>query len=285
MVSRAELFRQCEELLAKSGNGDARFDTLCIFQDILGDRNPLFKPLDAVDTEHEEKIRSLIGRRSSGYPLQYLLGEWEFYGCPMKVGEGVLIPRPDTETLVDTALEICRQRGLSAPRIADLCSGSGCIAIALDKELPGSEVTAIELSDAAFGYLTQNTALNHSQVRAVQADILDPETAGQYSALDMIVSNPPYLTAQEMSELQAEVRCEPECALAAGDDGLDFYRVIPKLWRDTLVPGGIIIFETGDGQHEAAAQILRESGFGNIGYRKDAADAIRVVFAEKQEEI
>jgi release factor glutamine methyltransferase len=285
MVSRAELFAQCEELLSAAGNGDARFDTLCIMQDTLGDRNPLFKPLEAVSPEHEKTVRELAARRAEGYPLQYLLGEWEFYGCPMKVGEGVLIPRPDTETLVDAAIELCRERRLTSPRIADLCSGSGCIAVALGKEIPGSEVTAIELSEAAFGYLTQNIKLNRSAVKAVQADVLDGNTARSFTELDMIVSNPPYLTAQEMAELQQEVRFEPESALAAGGDGLSFYRAIPAIWRESLKPGGIIAFEVGDRQHEDVAGILSECGFGNISFRHDAAGIARVVTAEKQEEM
>ena len=129
MVSRSSLFDECRKDLEKSGNPDARFDVLCIFQDMLNDAHPLFRPSETVDVSTELRIRDLIEKRRSGYPLQYLLGQWEFFGCPVKVGEGVLIPRPDTETLVEQILDICSNHRLTSPVIADLCSGSGCIAI------------------------------------------------------------------------------------------------------------------------------------------------------------
>jgi len=119
MVSRSELFRECQAALEAAGNPDARFDTMCIFQDCLGDRNPLFSPLEAVPSSAEAQIRAMTERRRNGEPLQYILGEWEFYGYPFRVGAGVLIPRPDTETLVDNVIQLCRGNGMTSPKIAE----------------------------------------------------------------------------------------------------------------------------------------------------------------------
>ena len=281
MVSRKALFDECMEILDSAGIDTARFDTMCIFQDMLGDQNPLFLPQEAVPEEAEKRIRELISLRSSGQPLQYLLGQWEFYGYPIKVGEGVLIPRPDTETLVDQVLDICRENGLTSPKIADLCSGSGCIAIALKKQLPEAEVTAVEVSEKALGYLRENIRLNNADINVIPGDVLKKETQQLLSGLDMIVSNPPYLTAEEMRSLQTEVTYEPALALFGGDDGLGFYRAITELWRDSLKKGGYMAFEFGDGQHEAVSQILKKYSFGSIALRSDGGGIIRTAAAVK----
>ena len=126
MVSRRELFSGVRGIIAERDEETADFDTTCIFQDLLGEKNPMFSPDLPVPDDKAAEILSLAKRRSEGYPLQYLLGQWEFWGCNFRIGEGVLIPRPDTETLVEQVLDICRREKLTAPKIADLCSGSGC---------------------------------------------------------------------------------------------------------------------------------------------------------------
>lgn len=284
MVSRSELFRECQAALEAAGNPDARFDMMCIFQDCLGDRNPLFSPLEAVPTDAEALIRAMTERRISGEPLQYILGEWEFYGYPFKVGAGVLIPRPDTETLVDNVIQLCRGNGLTSPKIADLCAGSGCIAVTLKKELPLAEVSAVELSQEALPYLRQNVRLNEADVGIVAGDVLAEETAARLSGLDIVVSNPPYLTAQEMNDLQDEVRREPEMALDGGGDGLGFYRRLTPLWKKSLKSGGFICYEFGMGQHDKVGKILAENGFVNIKFTRDLGGIIRTVTAQKSEE-
>ena len=248
---------------------------------MLADKNPLFKPQESVPDDAEKCIRELIKKRSEGYPLQYLLGEWEFYGYPIKVGEGVLIPRPDTETLVDQVLEICRKNGMTSPKIADLCSGSGCIAIALKKQLPSAEVYSVELSDKALGYLRENIKLNNADITVIEGDVLKKETQQQLSHLDIIVSNPPYLTGEEMRELQAEVSHEPGLALFGGNDGLGFYRAITELWRKSLKLGGYIAYEFGEDQHEAVKKILTANSFDNIQFCRDGGGIIRTAAAQK----
>lgn len=281
MVSRVELFAECRDLIAQRDDETAEFDTTCIFQDLLGDKFPMFAPKEPVPDDKAAEIRALAQRRSEGYPLQYLLGQWEFWGCNFKVGEGVLIPRPDTETLVEQVLDICRREHLTAPKIADLCSGSGCIAVALKKELPQAEVWAVELSDKALGYLRQNTELNGcGDIHIIKGNVLDHGTARAVMGLDILVSNPPYLTSQDMSELQTEVRHEPATALFGGEDGLGFYRAMTELWKTSIKDGGYIAYEYGMGQHDAVKTILEKNGFTDVELRKDGGGIIRTAAAK-----
>ncbi len=281
MVSRSSLFDECRKELEKTGNPDARFDVLCIFQDMLADSHPLFRPSEPVDSHTERRIRNLIQKRLSGYPLQYLLGQWEFFGCPVKIGEGVLIPRPDTETLVEQALDICSEFRLESPVIADLCSGSGCIAIALKKHIPGAKVYAAELSGEALGYLRQNAAMNNTDINIIQGDVLDEGFCRNFRNLDIIVSNPPYLTAEEMKSLQTEVSYEPETALYGGIDGLDFYQKMTAVWKNSLRSGGWLAYEFGMGQHVAVKELLENNSFTDIKLRTDGGGIIRTAAGRK----
>ncbi len=281
-ITRRQLYDECVALLSAAGKESAEFDTLCIFQDMLGDKNPLFSPLKALSSGDAGRIRNIAAERAGGRPLQYLLGKWEFYGLPFYVGEGVLIPRPDTETLVDHVLEICRKKALKAPVIADLCSGSGCIAVALRHELPDAQVYAVEVSPEALEFLRKNKELNRSDIHIIEGDVLSPATVRAIPKTDIIVSNPPYLTTQDMAELESEVRCEPPFALFGGSDGLGYYRAISDLWRNSLKNGGMIAFEFGMGQHGDVEDILRSSGFTDISFRRDGAGIIRTVSAVKQ---
>ena len=281
-MNRKQLYDICCGILKDNGIEDYEFDTLCIFQDILHDRHPLFRPAEEVGAEDEKTIRDLTGRRSKGYPLQYLLGEWEFYGYPFRLNENVLIPRPDTETLIENVLEICRRQGMKSPKIADLCSGSGCIAVTLKKELPLAEVYAVELSEGAADIIKENAALNGADISIVRGDVLSSETAGMFRDLDIIVSNPPYVTAKEMAELQKEVRYEPEMALYGGEDGLDFYRTMTGLWKASLSMNGWLLYEYGDGQHDDVKKILTENDFDNITLTRDLAGIYRTASAQKR---
>lgn len=281
-MKRAELFEQCRSILEKNEADSARFDTLCIFQDVLGEKNPMFAPQESVDGDTAEKILSLAKRRAEGYPLQYLLGQWEFWGCTFKVGEGVLIPRPDTETLVEQVLDICRINGLTSPVIADLCSGSGCIACALKKELPDARIHAVELSQKALFYLRENMRQNGcDDIHIIEGDVLSRKTAEELTELDIIVSNPPYLTDTDMQELSLEVRHEPEMALHGGSDGLDFYRAMTELWYPSLKKGGFIAYEFGMGQHDQVKEILEKNSFYDTELRRDGAGIIRTAAARK----
>lgn len=282
MVTAGELYNNLRSRLKTAGTEDYTFEARCMIEQALGIR--FEKILVNRDMEISRKqldiIEKMVQQREKGFPLQYILGEWEFYGLDFKVGTGVLIPRADTETLVDYALE--EAGGNPCRQVIDLCSGTGCIAIAVEKniEKPCS-VYAIEKSEKAFEYLLENIKINDSEVKPVKADVLCPETARQYKDIDMIVSNPPYLTENDMNNLQKEVTFEPEMALKGGFDGLDFYRRITELWKDSLKKGGIIAFEIGINQENDVSEILITNNFDKIQYKRDLNGVIRVVGARK----
>ncbi len=266
------LHEELSKALENVGIPDARFDVQCMISQCCGKD---FRLVSAVSTHEEQEIRHMAARRLTGEPLQYILGEWEFYGMRLFVGEGVLIPRPDTEILVETVLQFCKNR--KSVQIADLCSGSGCIALALEAVLPEAQVYAVEKSDRALSYLRRNAEYHHSAVRIHHADVLDPKLPACLPKLDVIVSNPPYLTEEEMCTLQREVQHEPDMALAGGSDGLHFYREITRLWKASLVPGGLLAFEVGDKQAEQVSEILRAQQFSEIRSIPDLAGIPRVV--------
>ena len=287
-LTNYEAYENINGRLKNSGIDNSEFESLCIFEDIMGiDRLSLaMNGRKTADENNYARALDLAGRRINGEPLQYLLGEWEFYGLRFRVGRGVLIPRPDTEILVDAVLSFFKERSKTDPEIIDLCSGSGCIAVALAKNMPQAKVSAVEISSEAFPYLVENIRRNNVSVKLYKGDVtdgrlldnfLDEEDFGEYRKLDCVVSNPPYLTAKEMSELQTEVGFEPKIALDGGADGLEFYRIISCLWKEIIAPGGLIAFETGYEQGEAVSDILKNSGFENITVIKDFGGRNRVV--------
>ncbi|MGN0600396.1 MAG: peptide chain release factor N(5)-glutamine methyltransferase [Oscillospiraceae bacterium] len=287
-MTNAELYDYIGSRLKNAGIEEYVFESRCIIEDIMGlDRLSLAMNAEkTADEAKKDKALLLLEKRLNGEPLQYLLGEWEFFGLPFKVGKGVLIPRPDTEVLVETVLDHFLKSGNHAPEIIDLCSGSGCIAVALQKNLPRSKVTAVELSSEAFPYLTENIRRNGVDVKIMKGDVLnggllqnfsDPDDFGEFRKLDCVVSNPPYLTEKEMGELSPEVKFEPETALYGGTDGLKFYRVISCLWKEILKEGGLLAFEIGYEQGEAVSDILRKSGYTDIKVIKDLGGNDRVV--------
>ncbi len=253
---------------------DAKFDVRCMIEQVAGESLEQAK-LHGISYAQEQAVIEMAERRANGEPLQYILGEWEFFGMRMFVGKGVLIPRPDTEILVETVLEKCKT--IEKPRIIDLCTGSGCIALALRKNLPDSEVHALDLSKAALAYAQRNIRYHGLPVTLHQADVLDARKPQESGTFDIIVSNPPYLTSEEMEHLQPEIRHEPASALAAGADGLEFYRGITNVWKTTLSGGGWLAFEIGEQQGNAVAEILKQQGFREIQIIPDYAHHDRVV--------
>lgn len=226
---------------------------------------------DKISTECIE----LAKKRASGRPLQYLISEWEFYGIPIKVGKGVLIPRADTEILVDVALKLSD----SNAQIIDLCTGSGCISAAIAKNLPNSHITSIELSAQAILY-TKTNLLPFENVDILNYDVLNKTIPPQFQNVDIIVCNPPYLTLEDMSNLQDEVKFEPSMALYGGSDGLLFYKQISKIWKKSLKKDGWIIFEIGYTQKLDVLNILKQNGFINTKSIKDLSGNNRVVIGQ-----
>ena len=271
-----EAFEKIEELFIEAGVDSPAFEVSVLMEDLLNlPRNPeITVPETVLKPEEEEKLFSAAKKRTEGYPLQYIIGNWEFFGRKFFVGEGVLIPRPETELLCETVLKYFSRT--MPPKIVDLCSGSGCIAITLAKELGGADVTAVELYDGAFEYLEKNNAFHGNCVKTLRKDALEP-----FGEFDCIVSNPPYITGEEMEELQTEVTFEPKTALFGGTDGLDFYRAIAKNWFEHINEGGLIAFEIGDTQGKAVKEILMENGYKDAGIIKDYEGRDRVVSAVK----
>lgn len=275
-MTPSELYFHISRSLENGGIEDSRFEAMCITEHVTGIKlQRLLLERSEINKVKLTEADEIIRRRISGEPLQYLLGEWEFYGMPFYVGEGVLIPRADTETLVEYAVEEAKKNGFY--RILDLCSGTGCIACAAEAHIPGTDVTAVELSEKAVSYLERNVELNKSKVKILKGDVLKTETAKEFENVDMILCNPPYLTKEDMLNLQREVQSEPGTALFGGDDGLYFYRNITAIWRNTLSAGGMLVYEIGMGQESDVAEILEENGFNNITYKNDLSGITRVV--------
>lgn len=254
----SELEKLGSQKLRASGKENSDFDARCLLEFVLN-LNPtqyLLNRSEEVDSVCAEKFLSLVERRSNGEPLQYILGKWEFMGLPFYVGEGVLIPRPETEMLVEYALDFLKDK--KNPVVIDLCSGSGCIAISVAKHLPNAMVYAIEKSDLAFPYLKKNIWLNCVfNVSAVHGDIFDRTLLSDIKP-DLILSNPPYIRSSEIASLQSEVRNEPSMALDGGEDGLIFYREIANGWIDRLGTGGAIAVECAEDQTEDIIRMFSE---------------------------
>ncbi len=244
-----EAYRAGKKLLEEAGCDSSAFDAGCLFKKAFGlDRQGrILRSAEDADGKKAEAYFSLARERAAGRPLQYLLGEWPFLGLTLEVGEGVLIPREETELLVRTAADLLK--GRERPEVVDLCSGSGAVALGLVSLLPGARVTAAEKYAGALRFLRRNiekTGL--SGVKAAELDVLEAASAERFSGLDAVVSNPPYVRAGEIGGLQREVRREPREALDGGSDGLAFYRAIARLWLPRLKPGGVAAVEVGDGQ-------------------------------------
>ncbi len=227
----------------------------------------------------EDTVTEYIARRLRGEPVAYITGSWEFYGLPIVTTPDVLIPRMDTEKLVDTAKELLTGRKMNA-RILDLCCGSGCITCAIGHEMPATRLVAIDISANALEVCRKNIAAQKliSRVICMQADALSSPPLG-IGEFDMIVSNPPYIASEEIKTLDVSVKdFEPVWALDGGEDGLKFYKAIIKYWKSLLRQGGYLLFEVGEGQAQAVRDMLSAAGFGYTDTRKDTLGIDRVVF-------
>ena len=272
MVRLGALWRKAAALLEQAGVEDAAFDArelcrLCCKAD------PLLAPDFPVPEAAQQRLAQLCARRARHEPLQYLLGEWDFLDFTVEVGPGVLIPRADTECVAQTAVAALKRAAArpgreDEPAGLDLCAGTGVLAIALARGVPAARVTAVEKSGEAFSFLQRNCAALAPRVAAVQADVFGYENTLAPHSVDVIVSNPPYVTAQEYEALAPELRFEPREALVAPQQGLCFYRHIAPAYFPALKSGGALVFEIG-------------AGHAGISVRRDAAGLPRCVYAEK----
>lgn len=259
-----EAYRKTKDILTEAGFEAPAFEALCLTEKVFGFNRLALITKGKETVASEEKLAvlaELTEKRLNHEPLQYLLGKWSFMGIDLLVGEGVLVPRDDTEVVTSLCIDYlsCKE----SPNVIDLCAGSGAISLALEK-YANCKVTAVELSDKAFSYLTQNIKLNNSAVNALNGDIFECHKDIADNSLDLIVSNPPYIKTADIASLQKEVQHEPAMALDGGESGLDFYRRIVPLWKSKLKAGGALAFELGEGQYDEVSRILADNDFGGI---------------------
>ena len=243
----------------------------------------------ALTKEQEEILAYYLSSRAKGEPLQYILGEAEFFGLKFKVDSRALIPRPETELLVEAVIEriFCRhcepRRGEAISRqveILDIGTGSGCISVSLAKSLPDARVTALDISPAALELARENAVINGvlERIDFIQSDLLPPAA----NAFDIIVSNPPYVCSQEIDKLSAEVRNEPRLSLDGGNDGLDFYREIIPRAGGLLNNGGFLFLEIGLSQRKAIEEIIdKQNALKLEEVIKDYSDIERIMVLGK----
>lgn len=270
--------RRLTHYLEENGIEAPDFEALQMLQSLGYSKIRILEGRGVLTQQQQEQLRQLASRRLEGEPLQYLLGEWEFYGLTLKVGPGVLIPRPDTETLVEAGLSYLKDR--TGCRVLDLCAGTGCVGLAVEQNAKNiSALYALEKEEAAFFYLKENLAAYESRIMPLHQDGLAP--GPEADRLDLILCNPPYLTGEDMESLQTEVRYEPPSALDGGEDGLDFYRRLTAVWKDRLVSGGLLAYEIGMGQQEDVSRILTREGLEQIHWKEDLSGIVRVVAGRK----
>ena len=277
-----DIFNKSVDYLKKNGVPSPLLDTEYIFSDVLKvSRNTLkYSMSREIKEEDKNKIREmLVLRAKKRKPLQYILGEWEFYGLPFKVSEGVLIPRADTEILVEQCIQLMRE--VEEPNILDIGSGSGAISIAIANGLKSSSVTGIDINEKAIELANENKTLNKIEnVNFIKSDLF--EKIDKDFKYDLIVSNPPYISKNEYETLMPEVKnYEPQNALTDLGDGLYFYREISKLAGEHLKDTAYLAYEIGYNQAKDVTKILQNNNFDILSVIKDYGGNDRVVIAKK----
>ena len=280
----ADALREGKMRLKAAGKEAYAFEAELLLEKAAGlNRTALFLRGEEVLSEEVLAVyEGFLQEREQGRPTQYILGEWEFMGLPFSVGEGVLIPRADTEVLVETILE--RQQKESIKSILDIGTGSGCIPISLGHYGKFEHIMAVDISQKALGYATKNAHDNQIKIDFYESDLFTNLPAEWKGNLDAIVSNPPYIPKKDIEELMTEVKdFEPMNALDGGEDGLDFYRAIVEQGRDWLKDGGWLFFEIGYDQGEDLRNLLHEFGYTEVEIRQDLAGLDRVALGRKGE--
>lgn len=262
------------DVLSRSGIEDSRIEAEILIEELLG---------EAVSEDREydcERLRCALEARCSGYPLQYIIGKWWFARCVFEVNEKCLVPRPDTEAVVEEAVKLISK----GSRFADLCTGSGCIAIAIADLREDLSGYAVELYPETLELARKNAQRNRveSRLTFIEGDVLTGETLGD-ERFEAIISNPPYIRSDVIETLSREVRHEPRAALDGGEDGLLFYRAIVEKYQRNLSDGGVFIFEIGYDQAEALGEIASANSF-NLRIIKDLGGCDRVAILSRTQD-
>ncbi len=266
-----DTYLKLREILAQADIESPEYESRLIIENVTGMSRASQIANAEAEIKDEEKMLQMAQKRAKHIPLQYILGSWSFMGFELKVGEGVLIPRDDTEVLVNLCLEYLKD--IPNPKAIDLCAGSGAISLALSK-LGNADVTAVELSDKAYNFLLEN--IKNTDIKPFKGDVLECYNSfAEY--YNLIASNPPYIKTGELKTLQTEVGYEPKMALDGGADGLDFYRAIIKNWTPRLKKGGAMAFELGEGQAAPVAEMLEQYGYKSIKTALDLGGTERAI--------
>lgn len=275
-----DIIKKAEERLREAEVVDFAVDSWLLAEFVFKISRTGFymNPSMSVSKKMADKYMELVEKRASKIPLQHIIGSQEFMGLDFKVNEDVLIPRQDTELLVENTIEYIKSVKGDV-EVLDMCTGSGCIAISIDKLCSNAKVTAVDFSEKALAVAKENNDLNNADVTFIQSDLFG-NIEEQY---DVIVSNPPYIKTEEIQNLMEEVRIhEPLMALDGDSDGLKFYKKIAVEGRQYLRSDGIIFFEIGYDQGRTVPAILEENGYKDIKVYKDLSGNDRVVTAGKE---
>lgn len=284
MLTVLESLKLSTEYLEKKGIESPRLNAELLLSEILKcSRLDLYLKYDQPLKEDEiNKYREWIARRGKHEPLQYIIGAVEFYGLKFKVDHSVLIPRPETEILVETIINQIKVK--SSPIILDIGTGSGNIAIALAKNLPNSKILAVDISERALNVAKENAEIYgmNEQIEFIKKNIFN-ESLFKDLRFDVVVSNPPYVSSYDYQTLQKEIiNYEPKSAVTDNDDGLSFYRRITQIANKYLNPNGKLFYEIGKDQSKNIYEIMNENGFIDIQIIKDYQQIDRVIFGTKK---
>ena len=284
-MNALDMLRKIKEALTMSGIDNAAREAELIVSFCLGtDRAILYRDNPLVSRDNTLKIEEYLKRRSNREPIQYIFGFTEFCGLKIRVGPGVLIPRPETEMLAGEAIRIISEFDVRMPdcNILDICTGSGCLALALAKEFPSAHICATDISENAMHYSITNAKLNKiANVIFLQGSLFEPveKTPG----FDLIISNPPYIRHNDIDQLQPEIKnYEPVEALDGGEDGLSYYRTIIPAAKAYLKRSGVLMFEIGLGQSHEIKEMAEHEGFTGISLLRDYAGIERIFIAGKE---
>ena len=284
MVRARQAFDEARKRLEAAGVEDAAFDAAALVATQAGDGWRWQDP--ELDETALARLEALTARRAAREPLQYILGRWPFLDFELQVGPGVLCPRADTELLAEEGAK--RLAGKSSPAVLDLCAGSGCVGLGVKRLCPAARVTCLEKSPEAFQYLERNAAsalpgfdVACPAVSCIRGDVFEYQRQLAPESLDLILSNPPYVTDGEMERLAPEVLREPAMALRADHEGLAFYEHIAPAYLPALRPGGWLAVEIGWQQGAAVQAIFRAAGYEAVACIPDLEGRDRVVAGKK----
>lgn len=301
-MTALDKIKEITEFLKRLGIDDAHKESEIIVTHCLGiDKAALYRDNPALSEKNLKEIKKILERRAKREPLQYILGHVDFYGLRIKVGKGVLIPRPETELLAEEVIKAIStnpplppftkggREGISNPEftVLDLCTGSGCLALAIAKQFPEAMVYGTDISASAIRYAKENAELNGiPNVSFLKGSLYEP--LAQFISemplkFDVIVSNPPYIVRDEIGNLQPEIKdWEPRNALDGGEDGIRYYRDILQDARKYLRPAGFIFLEVGEGQAGDVTEIACSNNFKNISVIKDCAGIDRILVINRR---